>query len=105
MCPAPNYGIVEDNVERNNKFKGKNLHCSTNLNSHKKIIMPTTYFKCAHDNIENCGILWEIPPSIIKKTSYDLKESCWKDFFNGMAKKFILSGNSTGICGRDHTAH
>ena len=83
---AEGTGIEQPNFDADELFdetvfnKGKKINQSQNLQLQRACIAKKAYYTTAYKKVEETGVLWDIPPSIIKKTEYNLRKR-WLDFF------------------------
>ena len=76
----PNNDVDPMDYDDNIHSKGKRLENSMNLSRQKQHIMSSAYYKKAFSKVDNEGMLWDIPPTLIKKTKAPM-QMCWLDFF------------------------
>ena len=76
---APNFDADETGFDDSVLHRGKKLG-GENLSKQIKKIMSTTYKDTAYKNVEENGILWDIPPSLVVNHKHSMKKR-WIDFF------------------------
>ena len=76
---APNFN-ADDIFDESVFDKGKKIHDSENLKIQRQAINSSKYYKNWSRKIEETGVLWDNPPSLIKKPKFGIKKR-WLDFF------------------------
>ena len=76
----PNNDVDQMDYDKDIHSKGERLENSVNLSRHKQHIISNAYYKKAFNKVDNDGMLWDISPTLIKKTKAPM-QLCWLFFF------------------------
>ena len=76
----PNNDVDQMDYDKDIHSNGERLENSVNLTRQTQHIVSSTYYKKAFNKVDNDGMLWDIPPTLIKKTKAPMQLS-WLDFF------------------------